>query len=438
MTKVKIIASGLETAILRERNTLAKFNSSFVVSMLCSFQNKNNLFTVMELIPGGDLQFHLTHYDYYYTETQLKFLLTNIILGLEYIHKKDIVHCNLKPDNIMLDSRGFVKIIGVSDACEKNTVMNAKLIENDQSEYMAPEVINQEEVDFTADFYSLGALAYKAISGKEYNSVKGDKDLTKDKNLKNKYSEMCLDFISSLLKKDKEKRLGSKEFEKEIREHEFFVGMKWDLIKKRVYISPFIDIMRLLRMNAQYAEIFDYDSCNNDEDKVSPDQLEDYVEIMESKSYPMYFQYYTCMKVDNILRELDKKDNGKDDLFFIAKDKKDNKKKSSKKSTSSKKSKKHHHHVHPPQDKSQNIYELPYIINKEEKERRKREKIIKNYYESKLLRYKNYIKKLREKNQIDYLRPLYMNKNDAYYQNYLPPRKMKKIPNNYNYYDMSN
>ena len=63
MTKVKIIASGLETAILRERNTLAKFNSSFVVSMLCSFQNKNNLFTVMELIPGGDLQFHLTYYD---------------------------------------------------------------------------------------------------------------------------------------------------------------------------------------------------------------------------------------------------------------------------------------------------------------------------------------------------------------------------------------
>ena len=133
MTKVKIIASGLETAILRERNTLAKFNSSFVVSMLCSFQNKNNLFTVMELIPGGDLQFHLTHYDYYYTETQLKFLLTNIILGLEYIHKKDIVHCNLKPDNIMFDSRGFVKIIGFSDACEKNTVMNAKLIENDQA-----------------------------------------------------------------------------------------------------------------------------------------------------------------------------------------------------------------------------------------------------------------------------------------------------------------
>ena len=441
MTKAKIIDIGLETVVLRERNILAKLNSSFVVSMLCAFQNKNNLFTVMELLPGGDLQFHMTHYDYYLTESQLKFLFSNLIFGLEYIHKKEIIHCNLRPDNIMLDSKGFTRIIGFCYSCEKNTVMDEKILKVEKSVYMAPEVINKEEIDYSADFYSLGALGYKLISGKEYDSEEGDKDLTKDKKLKHRYSEMCLDFISLLLKSDKEERLGSKELEKELKEHEFFIGMKWDLIKKKFYLSPLIDMMRFSRINTEYPEIFDYDLCNNTEEKLTPQQIQDYTEIIESKSYPMYFQYYTCMKVDNIMRELNKKDNtGKDDFFYLAKDKKMNKSQSSKQLTSKESSKHHHHHVHGPRESFENIYELPYISNKAEKQRKKREKIIKNYYESKLLKYKNYIKKLQRENQFNYLQPQYISKNDYYYQKYMkyfPPQFMKKVPNGYNYYDPS-
>ena len=62
---------------------------------------------------------------------------------------------------------------------------------------MAPEVLDQEELDFTADFYSLGVIGYKLISGKDYNEEK-DIDLTKDEKLKEKYSEFCLEFISKL------------------------------------------------------------------------------------------------------------------------------------------------------------------------------------------------------------------------------------------------
>ena len=56
MTKAKIIAEGSEVSVIRERIFLAKLHSPFIVNMLLSFQNKNNLFLLMELLTGGDLR----------------------------------------------------------------------------------------------------------------------------------------------------------------------------------------------------------------------------------------------------------------------------------------------------------------------------------------------------------------------------------------------
>ena len=452
MTKAKIIDKGLETIILQERFYLAKLNSPFVVNVLCSFQDKNNLFIVMELLSGGDLQFHILNYDYYFTETQLKFLMTNLILGIEYIHKKGLIHCNLKPDNIMFDSHGFAKIIGFGDSCLKGEIIDEKLLNVDASEYMAPEVLDQEEIDFTADFFSLGAVGYKLISGKEYNEEK-DIDLTKNEKLKEKYSDFCLEFISKLLNRNKNKRLGSKEYEKELKQHDFLMGMKWDLIKKGVFISPIIDIIKFSRINSKYNELFDYDLCNKTKDEPTPEELNNYMEIIEGVSYPMYFQYYTCMRVHNILRELSKDDNvAKDDYYFLAKDKKVRKSQSSRQLLPSKKKSEindenhhhhhHHHHQHfQPKKKYENIYELPYISNKTEKEFRKREHKIKDYYENKLLKYKDHIKKLKNDNQIQYIQAQYVDQNHPIYKSFFPPPPPKKIHphrhlnynNNYNY-----
>ena len=216
MFKAKIIDDALETVVLQERNALAKFNSPFVVNMLCSFQNKNNLFIVTELLTGGDLQFHILHYKYYFSETQLKFLITNLVLGLEYIHKKGIIHCNLSTENVMFDSRGFAKIIGFGSCCTKDKVIDEKVLKYSASEYMAPETLDKKSLDYTADFFSIGAIAYKLIKGKKYRINEDDKtNILKDKQLRKNYSEFCLDFISKLLKRDPKERLGRKEYEVE-------------------------------------------------------------------------------------------------------------------------------------------------------------------------------------------------------------------------------
>ena len=151
MTKVKILEERSEENILNERMILAKMHSRFIVSLLYSFQNQNNLFLVMELLTGGDLRYHLLNYRFVFTETQLKFLLTNIILGLEYIHKKGIVHRDIKPENIIFNIQGYLKIsdFGISNYLKK-------LDKSDDSgtpAYMAPETIKGQDQDYSVDYY---------------------------------------------------------------------------------------------------------------------------------------------------------------------------------------------------------------------------------------------------------------------------------------------
>ena len=466
MIKAKIIDNALETVILQERNVLAKFNFPFVVNMLCSFQNKNNLFIVTELLTGGDLQFHIVHYKYYFSETQLKFLITNLILGLEYIHKKGIVHSNLSTSNIMFDSRGFSKIIGFGSCCVKDRVIDDKILQLGASEYMAPEVFNKEKLDFTADFYSLGAVAYKLICGKKFRIDEDEnKNLIKDKKLRANYSEFCLDFIMKLLKRNPKDRLGGTDYETEIKGHDFLMGMKWDLIKKRIYISPNQDIVEYSKIQNEYPELFDYDLCNNSKDETTPQEIQNYIEIAEGEAYPMYFQYFTSMRVENILRELNKDDDEYklDDYWKEYKQMKNNMKKSkssldiTSSNNNNNKNKKHHqhhyHHYHPhqhhdyhiskqknEQSNISNIYKLPFISNTEKArlKRKEREEEIKDYYENKLFKYKDYLNKLKsdykhKSVELDFLQAKYLDPIDYQFQQIFPfnYRPLSYLPNIY-------
>ena len=452
MFKAKIIDDALETVVLQERNALAKFNSPFVVNMLCSFQNKNNLFIVTELLTGGDLQFHILHYKYYFSETQLKFLITNLVLGLEYIHKKGIIHCNLSTENVMFDSRGFAKIIGFGSCCTKDKVIDEKVLKYSASEYMAPETLDKKSLDYTADFFSIGSIAYKLIKGKKYRINEDEKtNILKDKQLRKNYSEFCLDFISKLLKRDPKERLGRKEYEVELKQHDFLMGMKWDLIKQRIYVSPNLDIVEYSKIQNEYPELFDYDFCNTKEDDVSPEEIQNYLEIAEGEAYPMYFQYFTSMRVENIVRELSKDDDDYNVDDYWREYKKLKKSQSAKNittSTTDKKSKKHHHHHHHHHhynDQHSNIFKLPFISNTEKAriERKKRENEIRDYYEHKLFKYKDYLNQVKsnyknKENELDFLQARYLDPIDYQFQqmfpfNYHPMGILPNIyRNNYN------
>lgn len=77
--------------------------------MYYAFQDRENLYLLMDLLNGGDLRYHICKHRRF-TEEQTRFFIACIISGLEYVHNKNILHRDIKPENIVLDSEGYLRV----------------------------------------------------------------------------------------------------------------------------------------------------------------------------------------------------------------------------------------------------------------------------------------------------------------------------------------
>lgn len=103
-----------------ERDVLAESNSPWVVQLFYSFQDSAYLYLLMEFLPGGDLMTMLIKYDTF-SEDVTRFYMAECVLALEGIHKLGFIHRDIKPDNILIDGRGHIKLsdFGLSTGFQK-------------------------------------------------------------------------------------------------------------------------------------------------------------------------------------------------------------------------------------------------------------------------------------------------------------------------------
>jgi len=109
MSKSCMVQKNMVEQVIAERNALAITKSPFVVNLLYCLQTQNNVFLVMEYMIGGDLKSLLGVYGYF-PEQQAVFYLAECVLALQYLHKRGIVHRDIKPDNMLLSSSGHLKL----------------------------------------------------------------------------------------------------------------------------------------------------------------------------------------------------------------------------------------------------------------------------------------------------------------------------------------
>ena len=139
LKKSKIIREKKTKPIISERQVLEQIDHPFLVKMHWAFQSKEELYFVMDICTGGEIFFHLSNFKRF-PEELAKFYFCEILLGIEYLHSKDIVYRDIKPENILIDIDGHVKIADFG---------LAKVIPARQKsysfcgspEYMAPEML---------------------------------------------------------------------------------------------------------------------------------------------------------------------------------------------------------------------------------------------------------------------------------------------------------
>ncbi|KAK5995027.1 Serine/threonine-protein kinase 32C [Cladobotryum mycophilum] len=161
--KDEVVKSESVRNIIRERRMLEHVNHPFICNLRYSFQDIEYMYLVVDLMSGGDLRFHISRKTF--TEEAVRFWIAELGCALKYIHGQNIIHRDVKPDNVLLDADGHVHLTDFNVASDivPGRVMTSK---SGTLAYLAPEVYAGKGYDMRADWWSLGVLFYECIYNK--------------------------------------------------------------------------------------------------------------------------------------------------------------------------------------------------------------------------------------------------------------------------------
>ncbi|XP_072955703.1 uncharacterized protein [Typha angustifolia] len=281
LKKSEMLRRGQVEHVKAERNLLAEVDSAYIVKLYCSFQDDEFLYLIMEYLPGGDMMTLLMRKDTL-TEDEARFYVAETVLAIESIHKHNYIHRDIKPDNLLLDRNGHMKLsdFGLCKPLDSSSFPNLSepdyatgkstkpSMESDNRlsassvpkrtqqeqllhwqknrrmlaystvgtpDYIAPEVLLKKGYGMECDWWSLGAIMYEMLVG--YPPFYSEDPMSTCRKIVNwrnhlkfpeeaKLSPEAKDLISKLLC-NVDQRLGTKGAH-EIKAHPWFRGTLWN------------------------------------------------------------------------------------------------------------------------------------------------------------------------------------------------------------------
>jgi len=149
---------------MNEKEILTDVDHPFIMKMHYSFSTKNYLNLVLDFWPGGELFFHIVKQKRF-RESVARFYIAEIILAIEHLHKENILYRDLKPENVLIDYDGHIKLTDFGLSAINFTNDSTDDIFWGSPEYMSPEMILKLKYNRMIDFYAIGALLYEMIGG---------------------------------------------------------------------------------------------------------------------------------------------------------------------------------------------------------------------------------------------------------------------------------
>ncbi|KAL8610401.1 RAC-gamma serine/threonine-protein kinase [Nucella lapillus] len=240
LKKAVIIAKEEVAHTLTENRVLQNTNHPFLTQLKYSFQTPDRLCFVMEYVNGGELFFHLSR-ERVFSEERTRFYGAEIISALGYLHENNIVYRDLKLENLLLDKDGHIKIADFG-LCKEEMFFGASTSTFcGTPEYLAPEVLEDNDYGRAVDWWGTGVVMYEMMCGRLpfYNrdhDVLFELILLQNVKFPRNLSEEAKSLLSGLLAKNPKRRLGGSEADvTEITSHPFFQCINWeDLAAKKI------------------------------------------------------------------------------------------------------------------------------------------------------------------------------------------------------------
>ena len=244
-----IVDNGLQSHVINECNIMKELNHPFILKFYGAMQDEHTVYFLLEILLGGEL-FRSLRKEGQFPESTSRFYAASVILAFCQIHSKKIAYRDLKPENLVMDAEGYLKLIDFG---------LAKKLEGGKTwtlcgtpDYLAPEVILNEGHDWAVDYWGLGVLIYEMTAGVPPFYADDpmnvyEKILSGQVSIPITFSRGLGDLVKKLLKTLQSKRLGRiKGGASSVMKQKWFSGFDWNSLLDRKLKVPMKPDMKSL------------------------------------------------------------------------------------------------------------------------------------------------------------------------------------------------
>lgn len=246
LKKTEVIKLQQVEHMLSERRILSTLDHPFIVKLSGTFQDEKHLYMVLEYVVGGEFFTHLRKAGRF-DATTCVFYSAQIVLAFEYLHAFDYIYRDLKPENLLLDRHGYLKITDFGFA-KKVPFKTYTLCGT--PEYIAPEVLLNKGHGKGVDWWTLGILIFEMMTGQPpfvdddpmgiYQRILAGRIV-----FPRYFERKAKSLVKKLLVADLSRRYGcSKDGAEDVKSHKMFTRFDWKSLSERVMTAPIVPQLR--------------------------------------------------------------------------------------------------------------------------------------------------------------------------------------------------
>ncbi|CAK4248092.1 unnamed protein product [Aphanomyces euteiches] len=272
LVKSHIVANNLKDHVVNEKRVMLMLDHPFILKLHHTYKDECYVYFLLELALGGELFTFLRRRERF-DEASARFYVASVVLAFDHMHHKSIAYRDLKPENLILDAQGFLKVVdfGLAKVVPERTWTLCGT-----PDYLAPEIILNRGHDKAVDYWALGILIYELIAGtvpfyaddpmQVYSLV-----LTGNIKFPAFFSRTCIDLVQKLLTQNPVRRLGNlKHGVGDIMNHRWFSGYDWDGLVHGKITPPIVPQLKNNMDSSNFERILDelkdVTPCNWDPD----------------------------------------------------------------------------------------------------------------------------------------------------------------------------